>query len=233
MGFFPYHLDVDCKAPDHPTIRLPSNCSLDHYLDPATLDASPYAHRERSFLTNPRTPTALLQASAKRVRVCTTATTGGVASGVAGGAGSAATGADGRCSSVSSKALARYAGGGEVHLPPKPNIDALRTALRSEAARLLVFDDVLGSFGGWGGGGKDDDELVTFHEEAQSLLSSWCCTDDTRFKKLAGVIPYILPPLEGQATWRGSPKLAWAARGLAEVLAAAGETARAAEIRPS
>jgi hypothetical protein len=115
---------------------------------------------------------------------------------------------------VSSAALARYCGGGEVHLPPKPTIDALRAALRGESARLLIFDDVLASFGGWAKGTKsDDDELYTYHEDAQSLLSSWCCTDDARFKKLAGVIPYILPPIEGQATWRGSPKLTWAARG--------------------
>ena len=73
---------------------------------------------------------------------------------------------------------------------------------------------------------------IQYHEEAQALLSSWCCTADERFKRLAGVIPYILPPIEGQRVWRGHPKLHWAAAGLAEVFMSAGHTELAAEIRP-
>ena len=75
-------------------------------------------------------------------------------------------------------------------------------------------------------------ELRQWHEDAQALLSSWCCTDDKRFKRLAGVIPYLLPPLEGQSVWRGHERLSWAASALAEVFEIAKEPQRAAEIRP-
>ena len=68
MGFFPYHVHEGCRAPDHPTLPLPYNCSIDHYLDPVALDTSPFAHRERTFLTNPRTPRSVL-ASTVRVAV--------------------------------------------------------------------------------------------------------------------------------------------------------------------
>ena len=137
-----------------------------------------------------------------------------------------------------------------MRLPPKPTIDQLRRVLGAQKERLLVFDDVLASFGGWGhgttatlgggngavtlggGGSAAAAELTAFHEDAQALLSSWCCTDDAKFKRLAGVIPYVLPPLEGQKVWRGTPKLTWASSALAEVFDGAGEAARAAEIRP-
>ena len=215
MGFFPYHVQTSCKASDHPTLQLPSNCSLDHYLDPPNLEKSPYKHRERSFLTNPRTPIHLLRASAVRVRVC------------ASGASSSA----GECTRTHSRSLLGFAGGGEVRLPPKPTIGQLRSQLENHASRVLVFDDVLASFGGWGAS-DDARELSRFHEDAQALLSSWCCTDDPRFKRLAGVIPYVLPPLEGQSIWRGHARLTWAASALAEVFDAANQSARAREIRP-
>eukprot|EP00966_Prymnesium_polylepis_P004020 91966-Prymnesium_polylepis.1 len=33
-------------------LQLPYTCPIDHYLDPAALQQSPYAHRERTFFTN-------------------------------------------------------------------------------------------------------------------------------------------------------------------------------------
>lgn len=199
---------------------LPYNASLDHYLDPATLDTSPYAHRERSFLTNRNTPVELLRASAVRVRVCE-----GVDASAAAAAGDAA------CSQPSSAFLAGFSGGGETRLQPKPSISALRAALGGTSARLLVFDDVLASFGGWGGGEAEAAEAIRYHEDAQSLLSTWCCTDDARFKRLVGVIPYILPPLEGQSAWKGHARLGWASAALAEIFEQSNETALASLVR--
>ena len=76
-------------------------------------------------------------------------------------------------------------------------------------------------------------EIVSYHEDAQRLLSNWCCTADHRFKRLAGVIPFILPPLEGQTAWRGNDHVRWAAKALTEVFEMANEHAAAAWVRPA
>ena len=120
-----------------------------------------------------------------------------------------------------------------MSLSRAPSIATLRAKLGGHQAKLLVFEDVLGSFGGWELGGKRDQELIDFHEDAQRLLSNWCCTADVRFKRLAGVIPYVLPPLEGQSVWKGHAHLSWAASALAQVFETAKESKRAAEVRPS
>lgn len=199
LGFFPYHVETHCRANDHPTLPLPYNCSIDHYLDPVALSTSPYAHRERSFLDNPRTPLALmLQTSSKRVRVCAAA--------------------EGACA----------ARAGEIVLPAAARVSQLRERLGGEGARLLRVDDVVATFGGF----DSQSELVQWHEDAQALLAGWCCTADTRFKRLAGVIPYLLPPLEGQTAWRGHAKLQWAATAVADIFASANDTTRAAALRP-
>ena len=218
MGFFSYHLQTNCRANDHPTIHLPTNCSLDHYLDPKNLDESPFAHRERTFLQNPRTPSQLLRKASKKVVVCKAGDMKRNASPY-----------------NSNNALANFALGGEVRIPHKPTITQLRRGLLgTQSSRLLVFDDVLSSFGGWGDAPTHSatDELRQWHEDAQALLSSWCCTDDKRFKRLAGVIPYLLPPLEGAERMEGHERLSWAASALAEVFEIAKEPQRAAEIRP-
>lgn len=199
MGFFIYHITEQCTAPDHPTLHLPYNCSLDHYLEPVELEGSPYRHRERSFLANPRTPRDLLDHSTTRVRVCA--------------------GVDGACAAAE----------GEVSLPPKLRVRELRRRLGALPAKLLHFDDVLGAFGGFDDGDADAD---TYHTDLQRLLSSWCCTADERFKRVAGTIPYILPPLEGQDEWRGEPRLWWAAKALADIFDKGGAREAAAAIRP-
>lgn len=206
MGFFIYHIKDSCRAPDHPTLELPYNCSLDHYLEPLSLHASPFVHRERSFLANPRTPRDLLRHSRAHVRVCRR------------GAGDAA------CAAAE----------GEVSLPAGLRIGELRAHLGSVSAKLLHFDDVLGAFGGFDESSTAGRaELVGYHDDLQELLSSWCCTDDARFKRVAGVIPYVLPPLEGQRTWRGAAKLQWAATAVAGIFEADGDHVRSAALDPS
>ena len=215
MGFFIHHIKGDCRAPDHPTLHLPYNCSIDHYLDPVALHTSPFAHRETSFLDNPRTPHDLRRTSTARVRVCppTNAATPPAT--------------DDPCHP------ARPLIDGEVRLPAGERVQHLRGRLAHVKAKLLHVDDVLGAFGGF----DEDttagrDELVQYHDDLQQLLASWCCTADERFKRLAGVIPYVLPPLEGQSAWRGAPKLQWAAQAMAEIFEAAGDADRARAVRP-
>ena len=213
MGFFPYHIGDSCRAPDHPTLRLPHLCAIDHYLEPVVLAKSPFLHRERSFLDNPRTPKAQLMASSASIRVCN----GG---GRDGGRHPELPACDGLTLSP-----------GEVALPAGLSIERLRAKLGSVEAKLMRVDDVLGGFGGFEQ--STPNEAVQFHEDMQALLSSWCCTIDARFKRVAGVIPYILPPLEGQTEWSGSHGLAWAAQALADIFDNAGDTARARLIRPA
>lgn len=228
MGFFPQHLQpATCRANDHPGIRLPANCSIDHYLDPMSLDESPYAHRERSFLDNPRTPS--LARSTLRVRLCARAPDGRR------GGGSLAEG----CTPAAH----------EVAIPAAPSLGELRALLGPLKAKLLVLDDARLAFGSFGAGPAADaaggaragtaaadaaaEALArTYHNDAQALLSSWCCTSDPRYKRLAGVVPYLLPPLEGQSVWRGKKWLDWASNAMADIFEAAGDKVRAAEVRP-
>ena len=215
MGFFPYHLQTNCRANDHPTIHLPTNCSR----------SLPRSEESRRIAI--RTPRANLPSEP----------------------------ADAEPAATQGLEESRRLQGGRHEVQRKPlqqqqcarqlcawwrgahpsqadNHSAAQPGTQS--SRLLVFDDVLSSFGGWGDAPTHSatDELRQWHEDAQALLSSWCCTDDKRFKRLAGVIPYLLPPLEGQSVWRGHERLSWAASALAEVFEIAKEPQRAAEIRP-
>jgi hypothetical protein len=179
---------------------------LDHYLDPVNLNTSPFLHRERSFLGNPRTPRDLLLHSTTRVRV-------------ADAADAAATSASGAPDS-------------EIAIPAGLSISALRARHGALPAKLLRVDDVLRAFGGFDETAEGRRELTTSHEELQELLSSWCCTADERFKRTAGVIPYVLPPFEGQDVWRAGRWTLWAAKAMADIFDAAGDAARAKAIRP-
>ena len=61
-----------------------------------------------------------------------------------------------------------------------------------------------------GGFDRTDAALhASYHREAQALLSSWCCTSDERFRRLAGLVPYVLPPLPGLPRGRGAGSLRW------------------------
>ena len=71
LGFWPNHIEEHCRAARHDTVPLPYVCPIDHYLAPNKLEGSPFLHRERSFLRNPRTPTAALGNSTAAVRFCT------------------------------------------------------------------------------------------------------------------------------------------------------------------
>ena len=66
---------------------------------------------------------------------------------------------------------------------------------------------------------------------AQELLASWCCTADARFQRIAGVVPYLLPPLPGQTAWNGDPNLRWAAEALSAAFGEANQSGMAAELR--
>ena len=123
---------------------------------------------------------------------------------------------------------------GEISVPTGMRIGEMRRKLGTLDAKLLHFDDVLASFGGFDEGREEGRrELVTYHDDLQRILSSWCCTADERFRRLAGVIPYVLPPLEGQREWQSGTKLKWAADALADTFQAAGDRKRMKWIRPS
>jgi hypothetical protein len=194
-------------------LRLPNPCPIDHYLDPAKLEGSPYAHRERSFFSNARTPPTLLR-TRRVVRVV-----------VDGGEG----GGDGGRES-------KGGGGGNgsaLALPAAPSAALLRRLLGSVSARVIHFEDVTHAFGGF----DSAEDAHKWHEDAQALLSTWCCTSEPAFKPLAGVVPYLLPPLKparGQPPyWRGNPWLRWEAEALSLAFLHANDTAMAAAFNES
>ncbi len=181
LGFWPTHIEENCIAGDHESLRLPYQCAIDHYLDVSTLDKSPFAHRERTFFENPRTPVAGLRESKATVVRC----------------------ADGdACAPVDGKIYAKL----------NMSQSEIRSALGATTARVLHVTDVLGTFGRF----DDEQTARTWHDEMQDLLSSWCCTSEPAFKRTGGLVPYLLPPLEGQTAWRGREQLAWAGRAIAE-----------------
>ena len=201
IGFWPNHIEEDCKAGGHKKLTLPYVCPIDHYLDPPALEESKFLHRERSFFDNPRTPPAL-PASRVTVRVC--ANGGGADAGAA-------------CELPSN----------EVGVAALPSARQLRESLGKVRSKVLHLSDAVRSFGSF----DSEDEARDFHRGAQELLSSWCCTADERFKRIAGVVPYLLPPLPGQAAWRGDPNLAWAAEALGAAYAEANQSGMAPELR--
>ena len=125
-------------------------------------------------------------------------------------------------------AVACAAGAGLV-LPPKPGAAQLVKQLGGLPHRVLHLDDASLGFGAF----DDGVQAAAWHREAQALLSSWCCTADPRFKRTAGVVPYLLPPLEGQAHWLGEQRLSWVAGSLSYSFDAAGDRAMAVEMHRS
>ena len=203
LGFWPNHIAEDCKASDHETLRVPYRCPIDHFLDPAKLLGSPYAHRERSFFANPRTPAAI-QRSTVAVTPC------------ADPAG---------CSAPSAV----------VTVPVGATIAQLRRRLGGVRARVLHFTDISRSLGGFEPAAPAA-EVREWHEDAQQLLSSWCCTAHPHFKRTAGVIPYLLPPMPGQSAWHHTQRLEWAVSAVAELFEAsdrADDAAIARQLRQS
>ena len=101
------HVEEHCRAARHDSVPLPYACPIDHYLSPKKLAASAFLHRERSFLSNPRTPAAALRNSTATVRFC---------AGAAAGAGAGAS-----CSGPTFPA--------EVRLPARPSASQLVATL--------------------------------------------------------------------------------------------------------
>ena len=224
LGFWPNHIEEHCKAGDHSMLRLPYACPIDHWLAPEHVATSAFKTREKTFFDNPRTPSPQLRAATATVRFCASA--------------AAEAYRDGTCGSLAAggslAAAAAVAGvaavAGEVWLPERPSLGALRTALSGSKARVLHLSDASLAFGSF-----SDDAAGTlateWHRETQRLVSSWCCTADERFKRTAGAVPYLLPPLEGQSHWVGEPKLFWVAAALRKSFAAAGDAAMADDLR--
>ena len=240
----------------------------------------PLCAGERSFLSNPRAPQAMLLArTTTHVRVC---------GALGGGSGEACTSVERNVSGG-----AQGVSSAQMVLPRGLSISQLRARLgplaSSPQGKVLDLDDVRDVIGGF----ESTKELVSYHEElqvvhslrpssltlapspslphprsltlapspsllrpalspslsrlplalsytdtdaperAQALLSSWCCTSDTRFKRFAGIVPYLLPPLGGQRVWRGTARLRWAALAIADMFTEAGDADLAAELRPS
>ena len=195
FGFHPRHVQRDCRAHQHTTLPIPYVCAIDHYLDPQAIERSSFALRERSFLANRRTPAAIrddvvhvLSADGTELR----------------------RDFHGRDATSTSSSLRRAA---SVRLPRvRPMSTALRTALAPhQHARRLHIDDVLSAFGGFDG--AENASLVPSHDDAQAILSSWCCTSQLAFRQTRGLVPYVLPPLEGQRQWRGGERR-WVASAL-------------------
>ncbi|KAL1507978.1 hypothetical protein AB1Y20_007580 [Prymnesium parvum] len=194
IGFWPNHIDEGCTAGDHKMLRLPYVCPIDHYLDPAALAKSPFAHRERTFFSNGHTPPTLF-ATRQSVQVCSPPYND--------------------CNRSHATA------GNTVWLQPDPTMAQLRTALRSvSGARVIDFDDVRHAFGGF----DNDRIAHSWHSDAQALLSSWCCTANPQFKRRAGLVPYLLPPHPGQSQWRGDPLLRWVAAAIATSFSESNDT---------
>ncbi|KAL1518457.1 hypothetical protein AB1Y20_002749 [Prymnesium parvum] len=201
IGFWPNHIEEECRAADHTELSLPYECVIDHFLDPVALAASPFLHRERTFLANPRTPLAL-RANLTRVVPCA--------------------------------AAACPRGEAQLSVAPRASLAQLARQLRAHPARVLHFADVRAAIGSFGRAAAGEPRLDArrFHADAQALLSSWCCTADPAFKRSAGVVPFLLPWLEGQAEWTGDTRLDWAAKALAERFDAANDSASASALRP-
>ena len=96
---------------------------------------------------------------------------------------------------------------------------------------MLHLEHPLDSFGGF----DDSAEAATWHSEVQAMLASWCCTADPRFKRVAGIVPYVLPPLEGheRQAWSGGEarKVEWVGRALAETYDASGDVDMGQDMR--
>ena len=210
LGFWPNHIEEGCTAGDHKMLVLPYTCPIDHYLDPRALNASRFAHRERTFLGNPRTPPAL-NAQRATIHVCAAS--------------------DARCDvkavgtlpTVGQPAGVAPVVGRKIWLPPSPSVAQLRASLGGEQARVLHFADVRGAVGTF----ESASEATAWHTEAQALLASWCCTSEPEFKRMAGRVPYLLPPHPAQAAYAGNPWMRWAAEALSRAFARVGDAATA------
>ena len=122
VGFWISHVEENCRAGDHHTLDLPYICPIDHYLSPGSLTTSRFAHRERTFLSNPRTPQSVRD-DVLRVRPCRH------------------TDASGRPDCDAAK--------GEAYVPLGARDVQLVAALGQSRASVLHFDDVVAAFGGF------------------------------------------------------------------------------------
>ena len=198
-----HHVKEGCRAVDHPTLPLPYVCPIDHYLFPRTLMNSPFAHRERTFLDNPRAAHINLSARA-RVVPCSVGCSDGRANWAA----------------ESSQPIPLRRGASEGELVAR--LGELR-------APIIHFEDIEGALGAFSSGEKS----TTWHSQAQELLDAYCCVANPVFKKKAGgAVPYLLPPLPNQKDWRGEKRLEWARSELVRIFREAGDTRIAAELDP-
>ena len=208
-----------CATPSplqaHGVLRLPYNCSVDHYLaPPQLLGGTFYGLREASFLRNPRTE-SVFRTDVLRVRFTRSGEREGGAAGAGGAAGKRGGGGG---------------GGGVVRLPSRPSAGTWLRELSGASARTLHLEDARDAFGSFdgvpslvpreagggafglgaasgatvppsrdgrdaarearavaavGAGGAVGETAVRWHQQAQALLSSWCCTSDVRFQRAA------------------------------------------------
>ena len=198
---------------------------------PERFGKSPFVLRERSFLRAERTPRAVKEL----VLLVGVAAGGGAAtrsgsSGSNGSGSSRSSGSSGRSGSRSrsssgskrSSSIGSSSGSSSdgssskvarIELPPAPSSAEVLAALAPFATTPRIhLEDASQALGRLSDepDGTPSRWLVPFHRDAQQLLGDWCCTSDERFRRSAGLVPYLLPPLEGQTAWRGEPQLSWA-----------------------
>ena len=213
-----------CVARGH-RLRLPYNCTVDHYLDPPALAASAFETRERGFLSNSRVPASVRERKLTVVP-CASASECNLAAGSVAGSASQPQ-SSGRARGGTRKAQAdhgrRHAESSRRQPPSSMGLAASPNAsqvvalgLRSEAFDVLHFEDMRAAFGSFDAG-TSGMLIASWHRGVQQLLSGWCCTSHPAFGRTGGVVPYLLPPLAGQRAWRGSPELRWAAQALKKI----------------
>jgi hypothetical protein len=190
---------------------LPYTCAIDHVLDPQQLSRSAYAVRESSLLRHPLTPAAVVS-DVVHVLSCDDAPGAAPSAQREAAAGEEGMGGARTCDSAPNASGAGGTRERRVRLPrARPPSSVVRAALGGlSTVRRLHFDDVRSALGSL----DDAEEHIRWHEEAQSLLASWCCTSAPGFSETRGLVPYELPPLDGQRAWRGRRALRWVARAL-------------------
>ena len=200
LGFHPKHVQADCYANGHgKRLTLPHACSIDHYLDPNALSRG--GSGSASSSSSSSGPFYSVRESSFLSHPLTPRAVKEEALHILPHSGSG---------SISSKAAST------MRLPrDRMTSSSLRRILSDHSSRRLHFEDVRNAFGGFDGAMAGQSNL--HHSEAQTLLSSWCCTQLSAFGEKKGLVPYLLPPLEGSG-WRGAPALKWVARALSGLL---------------
>ena len=203
IGFWIKHVEADCRVGEHTTLALPYVCAIDHYLYPDALESSPYAHRERTFLDNPRTD-ARLRSDVTRVALCLGP----------------------KCAETAEMSAEKAA----VSLPRGATDAEIISRLGGAKASVLHFDDVLGAFGGFTG---PERAVRYHDDAQRLLSSWCCTAEAPfGTGGRGGEVPYLLPPLRGQMHWRGSRWHRDSAAVLSAAFKRAGEGAIAADLAP-